>query len=329
MGLEIDFLAVGDANATVVRLYKDSTEFVMVVDGGNKGDGSKVIEHIRKWTWRKNVIDLLINTHPDADHVDGLCEVVDKLDIKHVWIHDPFSYGLNVKASIQELRRSPIIQVQETTKSLTMVSNLIDLIDEKGVPRSQPFAGLQRDFLDDTNLTILGPSEPYYVDLLQKMTETKAIKEIGSSMKMLESARERIDADNDQSPANNSSVIFTLEHRSKVYLFTADAGPSALNSAYSTYADLMNSVYLLQIPHHGSKRNLTSKLIDLLKPEVGIISASGSTPHHPSKDVVAVFSENGTRLYGTLFNDSLSYSSPPHNRSGYFPAAIITVDDLE
>lgn len=337
MAIEIDLLAVGDANAFVIRLSTNFEEQVIVVDGGNTNDGDKVIRHIKKCTTRKDCIDLLINTHPDADHIDGLYKIVDTLRIGQVWIHDPNAHELLTKVYAMFLRHSSNEVIQEGAKSLSSATDLINLIDYKGIPRIEPFAELSLSLLDNAFLTVLGPTKLYYEELLSQMTKDaeKSIPEI-QRQEMMEmalksqlTARDRVDADNDRSPCNNSSVIFSLQHNGKVYLFTGDAGPTALDAIREEYPGLSQNVDVLQVPHHGSKRSITSSLIDHFNPRLGLISAAGKSEHHPSKDVVEVLNDIQCGVYSTINDRSLCYSIPNNNREGYGPATPLIPSDLD
>jgi hypothetical protein len=59
------------------------------------------------------------------------------------------------------------------------------------------------------------------------------------------------------SPENNSSVILQAEHSGESYLFTADAGAQALEKARFWHS--LKECRWMQIPHHGSRRNITTK----------------------------------------------------------------------
>jgi glyoxylase-like metal-dependent hydrolase (beta-lactamase superfamily II) len=79
-GYEIDFLAVGEesqsGDAIALRfgnLNGDrSDQFIMVIDGGSKADGEKLVEHIQKY-YKTDYVNAVLLTHPDADHASGGC----------------------------------------------------------------------------------------------------------------------------------------------------------------------------------------------------------------------------------------------------------------
>jgi beta-lactamase superfamily II metal-dependent hydrolase len=57
----------------------------------------------------------------------------------------------------------------------------------------------------------------------------------------------------------------------------------------------------MQIPHHGSRRNINERLIDYFKPTIACVSAAGNNKH-PRKKVVNAFKSVGTKVYSTHYH---------------------------
>lgn len=83
----------------------------------------------------------------------------------------------------------------------------------------------------------------------------------------------------DRSNENNSSAILLLESDKDRVLFTADTGPEALNRVVERYD--LSDLDLLDVPHHGSRYNITSELIDIFNPTIALISC-GESEIYPS-----------------------------------------------
>jgi hypothetical protein len=81
----------------------------------------------------------------------------------------------------------------------------------------------------------------------------------------------------DTKPVNNTSIIILIEGYGKKYLFTGDAGKRALRDAM-VMRDISH-ISWLDVPHHGSRRNLDTSIISHLSPEVAFISSPGTTKH--------------------------------------------------
>ncbi len=77
--VDVYFLDVGQGDATL--FYTDSREVILVDGGPNL---SVLYELGKALPFYERTIDLLILTHPDSDHINGLVEVVKRYKIKRV-----------------------------------------------------------------------------------------------------------------------------------------------------------------------------------------------------------------------------------------------------
>ena len=87
---EVDFLPVesesgpgsksGDAIAVHWKDAAGAADFVVVVDAGFTEVGNDLAKHITKYYGTSHV-DLVISTHPDADHINGIATLLDALSV--------------------------------------------------------------------------------------------------------------------------------------------------------------------------------------------------------------------------------------------------------
>lgn len=330
MGLQLDFLDVGDASAYLIRSFDERTgqEHVVLIDGGEtKQHAQKVVEHLYNFTARRDCVDLIICTHPDQDHVGGLYYLVrdHKLRIGKVLAHDPYVFASANRKSYLRVVIETHYNVSETTKSLNTLTQFLDLLDQHNIPHQQPFSGiLPIRLFDETELTILGPSKDYYAELALRLIEAaeKSVRDLVSEMQALgKSAEERLNDSkkNDKSASNASSVIFSLKHNGQIILYTGDATPEALTRVCEEYPNQTKNVKYLVVPHHGSHCNITAEMIDHFHPQVGIISAAATSDHHPSDDVVIYLNHVGASAYCTS-QGNLLFEFPFLRREGYSSA---------
>ena len=114
---------------------------------------------------------------------------------------------------------------------------------------------------------------------------------------------------NETSAENNMSVIQYANLCEKRILLTADAGRDALAEAIE-YAPLIGltlpGLDRIQVPHHGSRRNVSTELLDRLlgvrlasrsaneeEKIIAIISAAQGDEDHPRKAVVRALIHRG------------------------------------
>lgn len=74
--LKVHFLDVGQGDAIFIEL---PTKETMLIDAASSNDASGIISYIRDRGYSK--LDYVIATHPHADHIGGMAEVVRSLDI--------------------------------------------------------------------------------------------------------------------------------------------------------------------------------------------------------------------------------------------------------
>lgn len=84
--LHLYFLNVGQGDSEYVR---DSNNFDMLIDGGP--DNSVLAELGNAMPFYDKKIDLVILSHPHADHVSGLVEVLKRYEVGEIWLTDAVS----------------------------------------------------------------------------------------------------------------------------------------------------------------------------------------------------------------------------------------------
>lgn len=327
MGYEVDFLAVGNGDqsgdAIALRfgnLHGDPTEQrVVVVDGGFRESGEELVDHIKEY-YGTNVVDLVVSTHPDSDHASGLEVVLTKLQVRRLWMHRPWEHTDDIARMFRDGRVTDNSVRQALRRSLDDARTLERIANQKEIPIEEPFAGLSDE---SSCLVVVGPTKQYYESLLPQFRgapETAisplrravtAAAEFGT--RVAESLNfETLTDEGETSAENNSSVILLLQVDGKSVLLTGDAGIPALTGA----ADLLDScgfdygsIQLIQVPHHGSRRNvgttilnrlLGSKLTESKKLRSAYASVSREgEPKHPAKKVTNTFLRRGASVYVT------------------------------
>jgi beta-lactamase superfamily II metal-dependent hydrolase len=365
---EIDFLPVGNGersgDAIAFRFGNLSgsreQQFVAVVDGGTQESGEKLVELIQK-TYGTSRVDLVVSTHPDCDHASGLAVVLEKLKVDAMWMHRPWLHSSDIRGMFVHGRITDRSLKETLRASLEKANELEEIARRKGIRIEEPFA---RETVVEfpqvgISLRVLGPSREYYDSILphfRDCPETKASMFGGGGLltaayiavaeavkKVLENwgvetlADPEVDA---TSAENNSSVILLLEVGSEPILLTADAGVPALTGAADFAAALgidLQTVRKLQIPHHGSRRNVGPTILNrILGPKLASPTSPGAEaknaivsvccdgdPKHPAKKVLNAFKRRGATCFQTKGNSLFWHSPNRPMRPGYGPAPAI------
>ena len=316
MAYEIDYIPVGDGKkcGDAISLCfgnlsgSREEQTVIVIDGGFKESGEKLVQHINKY-YGTDFIDLVISTHSDEDHSEGLSVVLEKCKIGCLFMHKPWEHASDIKNLFKNGRITTSGLEQKLEKSLQNASDLESIAIKNGIQIIEPFQGETRF---SGAVHILGPSQGDYEKLLPLFRSTpapidslsKLIKKVGEEIIKWIDDRFDIDLLNDDndttSPENNTSAIVLLDIDGQKFLFTGDAGKTGLLSVIDYVSNLGISLIDLNffdVPHHGSKRNLSSKVLKNIKAKTAFISAPKNSPKHPAKKITNALKKRDMRVF--------------------------------
>ncbi len=336
--IQVDFLPVesgeksGDAIAFRYGNFSDRSLFkVVVIDGGTTDSGARLVKHIKDY-YKTEHVDLVICTHPDADHASGLREVMYNCTVGELWIHKPWEHSEAIRELFHDGRITTNSLSDRLQKAYNYARQLVEIAEEKGIDVREPFAERKSE---DGVLTVLGPITDYYRELLPEFARSpqaktmqerlyssrieKAINWIDENLQI-----ETLNEDGIPSAENRSSAVILFEFGGKKILFTGDAGIDSMKKviAFSKekFIDI-STLDVFQIPHHGSKRNISPSVLDAIKCNQAYASASKEARKHPARKVTNALKRRDAKVY-TTEGVCLNYH---HNapRDGWFPAAEV------
>ncbi|MEU7811852.1 MBL fold metallo-hydrolase [Pseudonocardia sp. NPDC049154] len=343
--LEIDFLPVASSTAegstksgdAITGRFTDGDgrQRVIVVDGGYQATGQELVDHIRCY-YETQHVDLVISTHPDADHINGLATVVEQLDVDELLIHQPRVHAIPGITSFSNIEA---------------VDALIAVAKDNSTMITEPFTGLERF---GGALQVLSPDEDFYEDLIREHlaqvtagTKSISLSSIGlRARNLLERAvsllpaLETLTDAGETNPRNETSVVTLLDVAGHRMLLTGDAGQRALTRAADRYEAVIGEfefspLALFQVPHHGSRRNIGPTLLDrILGPRYAafasvsaLISAAKDAPKHPSAKVVNALKRRGARVVVTAGTPVCHSDGSGMWRAGWGPAPEVPALD--
>lgn len=127
--MKVYFLDVGQADSILIQSDGRS----MLIDAGNNKDGSTVVAFLKKHGVTK--LDYVIGTHPHADHIGGMDDVIDSFTISKV-----------------------ILPKKETTTRT--FEDVLDAISNKNLKITKPTVGNTYS-IGDAKFTIVAPNGSY------------------------------------------------------------------------------------------------------------------------------------------------------------------------
>ncbi|MEK7141742.1 MAG: hypothetical protein AAB800_04360 [Patescibacteria group bacterium] len=224
--LHIVFCAVGQGDAAYIR-FPDGRD--MLVDGG---PDKKVLDCLGRHMpfWDRH-INLVLLTHPQKDHMQGLISVLDRY-------------------STDYFVRSDIANSTDGYKAL------MDVVARRTVKQKFVTTG-ERIAVGSTTLSVLWPSEDQIAKMHSVFTRPPLadVQGVALSNSVL-GARSPIDP-------NDGSIVFALRYGSFDALFTGDAD-THVEFHWRQFRLADDTIEVLKYPHHGSKTAMTSEFLDRL-----------------------------------------------------------------
>jgi beta-lactamase superfamily II metal-dependent hydrolase len=354
---EIDFLDVESAksgDAITIRYEKDGLTYIHVVDGGYQQTGDAVVEHINKLYGNPAFIDHVVATHPDGDHLGGLRTVLASYDVGALWMLRPWVYANELihhfatYNSVDALKR----RLKEIYPN---VAALEEIATERGIPIREPFQGSAIGAFK-----VLAPSKSMYLDLVVSSEKTPESVEkeqpapADSLAKILvEALKKAVNlvaapwgaetfSTEETSSENEMSVVqFGFLDGQKV-LLTGDAGRKSLNLAADFAPQIglqLPGIDKFQVPHHGSRRNVSTALLDRLLGErlpamhaqgkfSAVISSAKADEHHPRKSVVRAMIHRGAKV-ATTEGQTVCVHSPNAPDRGWFAVTPLSYPEQQ
>lgn len=103
----------------------------------------------------------------------------------------------------------------------------------------------------------------------------------------------------DGSAPNGSSIAFLLEQHGKAVLFTGDAYAEVLTASIGALlrqrGDDRLRLDAMKLSHHGSCRNVSPALLDLLDCDTFLVSTSGARFKHPDPETIELIATRGAQ----------------------------------
>jgi beta-lactamase superfamily II metal-dependent hydrolase len=348
MKMKIAFLnCISHGDCAVITFSENGKGRCIVVDGGeDKKAAGALTDHLRSENVRS--IDLMIGTHIDQDHINGLKHFVnDQLKLKkdnkdyvpvlRYWGAKP-SQELSADRvpSTAGLTGTPCedftwqdFVIQSVGQNDDLVEGLIELGTDLHYPSLED---LPSNPFENISLEVLGPDRQIAADQIKKKAlGVKSSIELAKPIltwKDLEAAvASNFEAMAKQAKrnANNQSIVFRLKPivgkaagKKWSFLFTGDAEEEAWDFMVADPRSrnrLKSKV--LKIPHHGSALNgITKTGAEKVNPDYSVNSV-GQKHGLPDKGTLKLMKLQGCKILCTQRN------SNSHHKSACYAVAAV------
>jgi hypothetical protein len=325
----LTMLPASEGDCLILSYGPDETALRhIIVDGGRKATWPALKRAIDDIEARGETIELLLLTHIDADHIDGLIELATDpafaIIPKAVWYN---GYD-QLKAMVPSGTIQPF--------GFRGADAYSRAIAARGWPLNKAFGG-KAIFTEDNpapfefaglTLTMLSPDRAKLDRLRQDWQ--KAIKPppkpVAATGGGLEAFGKRpmpavLDVDKlskpssiDTAPSNGSSIALIAEYGGRRVLLGADAHPDVVVERLAEIAGEGScQVDLVKLPHHGSRANVTREMLEKLDCDRFAISTSGAVFGHPDPEAISRVLKFGSDRPKTLYFNYTSERTLPWN----------------
>lgn len=293
----------------------------ILIDGGRQIAYETLKKRFKALPTTQRSFDLLILTHVDADHIEGLLKLIADPDLpinfEDVWFnghrHLPAPPGeLHATGARQGEIFSTGLQTRGWPWNDAFGGGSIVVPNSGTLPTSVLAGGMK--------LTLLSPN----IDALTKLrpkwerecrraglipgepidfaTAARVVKEpepldIEKVKTLAESP-----FDGDDSVTNASSIAVLMEFDGRSAVLTGDAHVDVLLDSLARVPSANRSVNALKLSHHGSKGTHSKALLETISAKKYLISTDGSRHGHPDAEAIARTVVFGGDSFDLVFN---------------------------
>jgi beta-lactamase superfamily II metal-dependent hydrolase len=337
---QIDLIPAAQGDCVWIRYgARGAAAHHVLIDGGTAPTYDHLRARIRQLPDGKRRFDLLIVTHVDADHIEGIIRLLqdDSLGLQfddvwfNGWKHLPTdrlgpAQGEMLSALLGR-RGRPGRPSLPWNRAFQDRAVQVDPDPTVALPRVQLDGGMQ--------LTVLSPRRedlsklvPYWEDEVRKAhldagNRQQALELLGRSRRLRadalgpafdvqEAAARRFVPDTGE--ANGASIVVLAEYDGARCLLAADAHARVLLDTIPRLLAERPGLHLdaFKLPHHGSRKNVSLALAQAWPARHYLFSTNGALHQHPHPEAVSrvlVGTDDEKDLwfnYSTVFNEMWS-----------------------
>lgn len=267
--LHLVFCDVGQGDAIYIKTPKGSD---ILIDGG---PNEKVLSCLgRHMPFYDRTIEMMVLTHPHADHFTGLTFVLERYNVKKIVLEN--IYAPNEKFEVFR-----------------------EKVAEEGAEIYNPKAE-DKIVVDGVELTALWPREVIGDKTIwDKRYEDKMIS------KLSKEERQVLGASTVSGDLNDYSVVLLLKNNDFRALLPGDGDVEVLSKipelkeGFGEVDLIAEGLDLLKVPHHGSKHSLSPTLIDQLSPKTAVISVGKNSFGHPAEEIIKILRDKDIEIKRT------------------------------
>jgi len=305
MGLkvfEINFIKAEHGDCIHISFTDDNAIIrYILIDGGPastyiKRNGKKKLENgpLKLLVDELKQIDLLVITHIDDDHIGGILkwfssdqQFAEK--VKSVWFNSPKKIQESLSTNI-DVSDDTCTERYDSLETSTKQGSSLEAILEKNNMNHLGYitAGFSHSVYG-SELLVLSPQVETLHSLLSfwvtEQPQLYTVKSNDYSSSLSDLLINDIFKE-DKKIQNKSSISFIFKHKGDSYLFLGDTTPSEIIPSLKKLGydkDNKLDAKFIKLSHHGSKKNTSNELLEIVNTSKYIVSTNGKYHEHPDK----------------------------------------------
>lgn len=260
MGLTLNVLPASNGECIWIR-YGEKKYTNIIVDAGPASFAKGFRELIDKIVEKREIVDLLILTHIDDDHIKGFMKYIEErecAEIKEIWLNG-----------------EPKDAVGYQVHSPRNVGGLVDLIKGKNIKLTTPILEGRIKKINDAEIIVMTPTQEVVDEVAAEIAKYTPHCSEEVNKKTIDQILEEDQFVEDKSDTNKASISFVLCYKGKNIAFLGDAHPRDVIEGKKRYCEKMD-IELVKLAHHGSKYNTNLELLECMKASKFIVSRKSS-----------------------------------------------------
>ena len=248
------FIAMGQADAALLEFPCGA----MLIDAGaqDKDQVPELVAYLNDFFDRRpdlnDTLDVILITHNHIDHTLALREVVEAFTVEN-YIGSGHDSGKGTGDPNW-------VRANADSRGITVLRLLDQLVEDSGSSN-----GLTNDTIDPIDCSPIDPEIHILSGALEDNPDW---------------------SDSEFKNKNNHSLVVRIDYGTSSFLFTGDLEESAIERLLDRYETTgVLDVDIYQVGHHGSHNGTTLDLLDVMTPEIAIISVGewnfGKKPRKP------------------------------------------------
>ena len=274
----------------------------ILIDGGEGPVGLRQLKQEIKSIQEKNeVIDLLILTHYDTDHIANVLrlfeeKILNESLVNEVWFN--FGQGLADKIGVDECKDA-YIRERDSKISYRQGVEFYKFLKQNNIVQNAYVKAGDQYVIGNIVITVLSPDLPTLATLPRfEFKDYKTVKLAGkySDFYSIEEFANK-SYDGNVTLVNRSSIAVLIEFNKKKMIFLADSDPQIVCKSLEESGKLIDgkiAIDICKIAHHASRHNTDDQITKIVKCKKYIVSSS-QTNTRPHKECLSRI------IYNSLF----------------------------